>query len=164
MGTFWIQKISLRQFLCYSMWQQLKKQTSRAFFVCFEVFVQHESFSCHREPSPLPKGCKFWPIHGTRGHWAVKAICVPHLLWHGTFVYNGHLWQHVTLTTVIKRCTTCFIDSGLSPLGFEQHTVRMRGELSYWLCLRRGTYKKSNFNSEFHGARDSQYLILFANY
>ena len=30
---------------------------------------------------------------------------MPHLLWHGTFVYNGHPWGPVTLTPVVERLT-----------------------------------------------------------
>ena len=55
------------------------------------------------ETSPLPvKGCKFCPI-------AFMAIeqwgffSVPHLLWQGQTVYNGHLRGPVTLTLVAER-------------------------------------------------------------
>ena len=75
------------------------KKTLMDHFFCLGFFPR-ESFPCHMEPWPLPKGCKFWPI---RGHWAVKVIWVPHLLWNGTSVYNGHLWQYVILTLLIKR-------------------------------------------------------------
>ena len=43
---------------------------------------------------------------------------VPHLLWHGATVYNGHLWGRVTHTP-IDEClavvlSTCFYDLGLT--------------------------------------------------
>ena len=50
-----------------------------------------------RRPLPL-KGCKFWPMLGTHGHWAV-----PHKLWHGAYIYNGHFRGPVTLTPIAKR-------------------------------------------------------------
>ena len=41
-------------------------------------------FFTHMETSPLPvKGCKFWHMLSTHGHWAVRFLnSVPHLLWH----------------------------------------------------------------------------------
>ena len=55
---------------------------------------------------------------------------VPHLLWQGVSVYNGHLRGPVTLTPVAQRfadsgaVTTCFY-LRLSRLGFEHPTFRM---------------------------------------
>ena len=42
--------------------------------------------------------CKFWPMLGTHGHWGF--FSVPHLLWQGASVYNGHLRGPKTLTPV----------------------------------------------------------------
>ena len=43
-----------------------------------------QEFFTHMETSPLPvRGCKFWPMLGTHGHWTVRFFGVPHLLWHG---------------------------------------------------------------------------------
>ena len=54
------------------------------------------------ETSPLPvKGCKFWPMLGIHGYWAVMVLNVPHLLRHGPTVYN--LRGPVTLTPVAER-------------------------------------------------------------
>ena len=48
---------------------------------------------------------------------------VPHLLWHGPTLYNGHLRGPVTLTPVAGvwqwSCHTCFYDSGVSWPGIE---------------------------------------------
>ena len=46
---------------------------------------------------------------------------VPHLLWHGASIYNGHLRGPETLAPIAKRLTvqgvsTCFNDLGLSQL------------------------------------------------
>ena len=45
-------------------------------FVClFVVFRPTWGFFTHMEMSILPvKGCKFWPMLGTRGHWAVRVL------------------------------------------------------------------------------------------
>ena len=52
------------------------------------------------------------------------------LLWHGASVYNGYLRGPVTLTPTAEclAVTTCFYDLGLSRLGFERPTFRLRGE------------------------------------
>ena len=44
-------------------------------FCLFGVFRPTREFFTHMEKSPLPvKGCKFWPMLGTRGHWAVRVL------------------------------------------------------------------------------------------
>ena len=69
---------------------------------------------------------------------------VPHLLLHGTSVYNSHLRGLLTLTHVVERLavdrsvTTCFYDLGLSRLGFEHPTFCIRGERSNRLSHRCG--------------------------
>ena len=71
------------------------------FIVClFEVFRPiREFFFTHIKTWPLPvKGCKVWPMLGTHGHWTVKVLSVPNLLWHEASVYNGPLWGPLTLT------------------------------------------------------------------
>ena len=98
-------------------------------FVC--VFGFHWEFFSHMM-SPLPvKGLKSLPLLGTYSHWAV-----PHLLWHGTSVYNDPprgietntcCWVFSSGATCI---TTCFYDLGLSRLGFEHETFRLWGECS----------------------------------
>ena len=37
------------------------------------------------------------------GHWAMRVLSLPHLLWHGASVYNGHLRGTMTLTTIAER-------------------------------------------------------------
>ena len=68
---------------------------------------------------------------------------VPHLLWHGASVYNGHLQVLVTLTPIDERLAVeqslpYFYDLGLSRLGFEHPTFRLRGDCSNPLRHRRG--------------------------
>ena len=68
------------------------------FFSVWEFSSQSRIF-IHMETSPLPaKGCKFWPMLGTHGHWCP----VSHPLWHGTSFYNGHLRRAVTLTPIAE--------------------------------------------------------------
>ena len=57
---------------------------------------------------------------------------VPHLFWHGTFVYNVRLRGPVTLTPISERLAAelslpVFTTSSVR-LGFEHPTFRMRGE------------------------------------
>ena len=63
-----------------------------------------------------------------------RFFSVPHLLWHGASVYNGHIRGPVTLTYCRAfssgAVTSCFYDLGLSRLGFENPTFRLRGQRS----------------------------------
>ena len=45
-------------------------------FVCLcGVYRPTREFITHMETSPLPvKGCKFWPMLSTLGHWAVRVL------------------------------------------------------------------------------------------
>ena len=71
------------------------------FFSLFEVNGPTGDLFTLIETSPLPVwGCKFWPMLGTYDLWAV-----PHLLWHGTSVYNGHLRGRV-IVFPIAECLT----------------------------------------------------------
>ena len=70
-------------------------------FVCLGFFIPLESSPLDTSALPM-KGCKYWPMFGTHDHWA--RICnVPHLLWHGPTLCNGHLRGPVTLTHVAER-------------------------------------------------------------
>ena len=68
---------------------------------------------------------------------------VPHLLRHGAYVYNGHLWSMIRDTHTYCRvfssgaATTCFYDLGLRRLGFKHPTFRLRDERSNLLRHRR---------------------------
>ena len=56
------------------------------------------------------------------------------LLWLEASIYNGHLRGPVTITycraSGSGAVTTCFYDVGLSRLGFENPTFRLRGQRS----------------------------------
>ena len=55
------------------------------------------------EMSLLPvKGCKFWPMLGTHGHWQVSVLQCATPIWHGASIYNGHIRGPVTLTPFAK--------------------------------------------------------------
>ena len=67
---------------------------------------------------------------------------VPHVLWHGSSVYYGHLRGPVTLTPITKRLA---VDQSLpvlrlclSRLGFKHPTFRLLCERSNQLRKRRG--------------------------
>ena len=58
-------------------------------FVCalFLSFRPTREFFTHMETSPLPvKGCKFWLVLGTHGHWAVRGAC-------HTYCDTGHPFE-----------------------------------------------------------------------
>ena len=84
----------------------------------FGVYRPTREFFTDMETSPLPvKGCKFWPMLGTHGHWAVRFFSMPHLLWHGASVYNK--WSSSRTRDTLTYCRafdsgTCFYDLGLS--------------------------------------------------
>ena len=64
----------MRSLICFS-----QSMMQSVFFVC--DLSSHSRMFTHKETSPVPvKGCKFWPMLGTHGHWAVS---VPHLLRRG---------------------------------------------------------------------------------
>ena len=67
-------------------------------FVCLGIIVRLENFS-HMETSALPvKGCKFWPMLMAIKQWGF--FSVPHLMGHGAYIYNGHLWGPMTLSPI----------------------------------------------------------------
>ena len=117
-------------------------------FVClFWVYRPTREFFTHMDTSPLPvKGCRFWPMLDTHGHWAVF-IKVPPLLWHGASIYNGHLWGPVTLTPIALRLAVelslpVFYDLGrLSLLGFEfEHQPSACGANALTHCATAAVY------------------------
>ena len=87
----------------------LKRRTQRDVISLYTVqlylgeFVLFEYFFTHLETSSLPmKSCKFWPLVGSYGLWAVKVLHTPHLLGHRTSVYNSHLRGPETLTPIAE--------------------------------------------------------------
>ena len=69
-------------------------------FVCLlGVYLPTREFFTHMETSPLPvKGCKFWRILGTNGHWA-------HSVSLGRFVphHASAVWRKAPLQRTIFR-------------------------------------------------------------
>ena len=81
----------------------------------FFIFCPTWEFFPHMEMSPLPvKGCIFWPLLSTDGHWAVRFFSMPHLLWHRASVYNGHHSHTYCRAFGSRAVITCFYDLGLS--------------------------------------------------
>ena len=111
-------------------------------FVCLEFFVPLENFSLIW----IHHNCR-WRVVNFDLYPALMAIeqlgffSVPHLLWHGASVYDGYLRRPVThhcRAIGSGAVTICFNDLGLSRLGFEHPTFRMRGERCNPLRHRRG--------------------------
>ena len=80
-----------------------------------------------------------------RDSWPLTSECslACHTYCDAASVYNGHLRESMTPTPIAKRFSrgaamTCFYDLGLSRLGFEYPTFRLRGERSNPLGQRRG--------------------------
>ena len=80
-------------------------------------------------------------------HWGF--FSVPHLLWHGASVYNGHLRGPVILTPIAERfkveLSLCFNDVRLSQSGFEHPTSCARHRLRH----QRGTNNVIDVNLIF---------------
>ena len=112
------------------------------YFVCLWFFFPLENFSL------------IWRLHHCQWRAANFDLCsalmaneqwgffsMPHLLWHGTSVYNDHLRGPVTLTLIAERLAvelslpvfTTLI--GLSRLGFEHPIYCLRGECSTLLFI-----------------------------
>ena len=103
--------------LCYVLWTYkmnkiyfkttittLSQYVGVSLFDCFGVFVPLKNFLTHIETSLLPvNGCKCRSMLGTHDHWAGRFFSVPHLLWHGTSIYNGNLRGPVTLTPIAEH-------------------------------------------------------------
>ena len=85
-------------------------------------------------------------------------LSLPHLMWRGISVYNGHLRGPVTPTPFCSAfssgaVTICFNEVFLSRSGFEHPIFRMRGERSTWLRHRRSFILQnlwSNYNESWH--------------
>ena len=67
---------------------------------CFFRLIQSRIFHSYGDITITNEVCKCSPINDTHGHGEVS---VPHLLWHGAFVYNGHLRGPVTLIPTDER-------------------------------------------------------------
>ena len=103
---------------------------------------------------PLENFSLIWRRHCYRGKAANFDLCsaliaieqwglfsVPHLLWHGSSVYNGDLRGPVTLALIAEPLAVelplpVFYDLGLSRLGFKHPTFRLRGKRSSLLHQR----------------------------
>ena len=73
-------------------------------FVCLRFLHPTRSSFSHMERLPLPvEGFNFWLILDIHDHWTVRDFSVLNVLWHGASVYNGHLRETMTLTTVAER-------------------------------------------------------------
>ena len=103
--------------------------------VCLGFFFPTREFFSHLEISPLPlKDCKFYLCSALMTFELWGNFSMPHLLWHGPTLYNGHLRGPVTLTTVVERLAvevslTCFNRQAV-PTGDRTPISRMRGERS----------------------------------
>ena len=119
--------------------KHLLRKPWRNMGICKKSFLfvcPTREFFTHLETSSLPmKDCKFWPMLGTYGHWTLIRgfFSVPHLLLHGTSVYNDHLRGPVTLThncqaleLSLLDSTTCVCHSGDSntqPTAFGENAL-----------------------------------------
>ena len=117
-------------------WQPVGLDSShKILFVCLEFFVPLERiFPSYGNVTIADEGLQIWPMLGT--HMAIELwgfLSVPHLLWHGASIYNGHIGGPVTLTPIAKHLELSLpvYDLVLSRLGFEHPTFRLLGECSY---------------------------------
>ena len=55
--------------------KKINFENNCSLFVCLLLLLSHSRIFTHMETSPLPvKGCKFWPMLSTHGHWAVRVL------------------------------------------------------------------------------------------
>ena len=106
----------------------------------FGFLCPTREFFIRMETLPLPvKGCKFWPVLGTHGHWAESVLSrytecdTGHPL---IMVISEDRDTHTYFWAFSSRAvTTCFCDLGILRLGFELPTFRLPGERSSPLQL-----------------------------
>ena len=120
------------------------------FLVCLELFVPLGNFSliwrrqyCRWRATNFDLCSTLVEIE----QWGF--FSVPHLLWHGASVYNGHLRVPVTLTPNSERLAVelslpVLMTIGLSRMGFKHPIFRLRDESSNRLRHRGG--KLNGFN------------------
>ena len=118
--------------LCQYATYLCSRPTHYFMFIClFKDYRPTRKFFIHLETSSLPVKaandlCSALMVNK---HWGF--FSVPHLLWHRTSIYNGHLRGPVTLTPIAERLAvelslTCVKYLSLSRLGFE-HPIRVLG-------------------------------------
>ena len=109
-----------------------------SFIFVLVFFCSTREFFTHMMMTPLPvKGCKFRPMFGTHGQWAVMFFNVPHLLWHWSTLYKIHFpgcldTRNCCWAFSSKTFTICFffLQIRLIPTGDRSPISRMRGEHS----------------------------------
>ena len=105
-------------------------------FVCsFRLFWAYRptrKFFTHMETSPLPvKGCKFLPMLGTHGHWAVTVLMrATPTVTRGIRSPRTRDTRNYCRALSNEAVTTCFYDLDLLRLGLEHLTTRLRGQRS----------------------------------
>ena len=89
---------------------------------------------------------------------------VAHLLWHGAsviMVRSKDPWHSHLLPSVWQR--SCLNALGLSRLGFEHRTFRLRGKRSYPLRHGRG-YESSESNTKYRTLSGISCIFSFVHY
>ena len=132
-------------FHLWSLFQSLIRSTFKKLFEVLDVVFIYGYFVCLGFIVPLENCSLTWRRHHYRWKWTVANfdlcsahmtigqwgfLSVPHILWHGASVNNGHLRGPVTLKPTALSSgavTTLFNDLSLSRLGFEHRTFRLRG-------------------------------------
>ena len=123
------------------------------FVVCFGFFVPpdyYHSYWCHY----YRWRAAHFNLHVCSALVAIEQcgfFSEAHLLWHPfRMVISEDPWHTYCRAFGSEALTTCFHDLGLSRLGFENPTFRLRGECSNRLRLHRGftTKKKNTWESD----------------
>ena len=122
---------------CFSSTTKLSMKSGKKCLFGFFFCPTREFFS-HLEMSPLPlKACTFYLCSALMAIELWGIFSMPHLLWHGPTLHNGHLRGPVTLTTVVERLAvelslTCFNRQAVptgdrTPIGANVLTLGHRG-------------------------------------
>ena len=93
------------------------------------LFIVWEFFT-HLATSPLPRTAANFDLNSELmaiEQW--RFFSVPHILWHGAFVYNGHLRGPVTLTPICRVYVAAGNRTPVPNLPFAKYTSLM-------ICIR----------------------------
>ena len=99
---------------------------------CIEVESSLRIFHSYANVTITCEGLKNFTYACENGQWSVRFLSMPHTLWYGIYVYNGHCRGPVTLTTVTEHLP---VDLSLAVLtsrgsGAVDYSVPASGRLS----------------------------------
>ena len=122
--------------ILFAYWDLFCHITCIFCFGLFGVFRPCREFFNHMETSPWPvKGCKFWPMLGTHGHWQWGFLSLSHLLWHGhpfIMVISEDPWHSPLLSSLWQwSCHHLFLWVRSFAAGIRKPNLPLAGRTLY---------------------------------